>query len=48
MFAHCLEHYAGVSYRPSITLPTGHMSIMEDPSKVAAFINMAALAALPE
>jgi pimeloyl-ACP methyl ester carboxylesterase len=29
----------------SITLPTGHMSIMEDPGKVAAFINMAAMAA---
>jgi hypothetical protein len=29
----------------SVTLPTGHMSIMEDPAKVAAFINMAAMAA---
>jgi pimeloyl-ACP methyl ester carboxylesterase len=29
----------------SITLPTGHMSIMEDPAKVAAFVNMAAMAA---
>jgi hypothetical protein len=28
-----------------IALPTGHMSIMEDPGKVAAFINMAAMAA---
>ena len=29
----------------SIALPTGHMSILEDPGKVAAFINMAAIAA---
>ena len=29
----------------SITLPTGHMSIMEDPGNVAAFINRAAMAA---